>query len=119
MRWNDWKLGARLTFAFGLLLLMALSITALGMSRIQVLRQANQALATVEMERQALVQEWFNDLQMNWLRTEASFKADNAAYLEKTRREMASVVNAQSQRIERTRTLMLPGPEQQSFAQAL
>ena len=32
MRWNDWKLGARLTFAFGLLLLMALSITALGMS---------------------------------------------------------------------------------------
>ena len=119
MRWNDWKLGARLTFAFGLLLMMALLITVLGMTRIQALRQANQALSTVEMERQALVQEWFNDLQMNWLRTEASFKADNPAYLDKTRRDMASVVNAQSQRIERTRSLMLPGPEQASFAHAL
>ena len=119
MRWNDWKLGARLSFAFGLLLVMAMLITVLGMTRIQALRQANQTLSTVEMERQALVQEWFNDLQMNWLRTEASFKADNPAYLDKTRRDMASVVQAQTQRIERTQSLMLPGPEQQSFALAL
>ncbi|WP_027475196.1 methyl-accepting chemotaxis protein [Curvibacter gracilis] len=119
MRWNDWKLGVRLAFAFGLLLLMSLLITGLGMTRIQALRQANEQLSTVEMERQALVQDWFNDLQMNWLRTEASFKADNAAYLDKIRRDMAAVVNAQSQRIDRTRALMLLGPEQQSFAQAL
>jgi len=119
MRWNDWKLGVRLAFAFGLLLLMALLITALGMTRIQALRQANEQLSTVEMERQSLVQEWFNDLQMNWLRTEAGFKADNAAYLDKIRRDMAAVANMQSQRIEHTRSLMLPGPEQQSFAQAL
>jgi len=119
MRWIDWKLGVRLTFAFGLMLLMALLIAVLGMTRIQALRQANEQLSTVEMERQALVQEWFNDLQMNWLRTEASFKADNAPYLEKIRRDMASVVNAQSERIERTRSLMLAGAEQQSFTQAL
>src|SRR5450830_1581330 len=118
MRWNDWKLGVRLAFAFGLLLLMALLITGLGMTQIQALRQANEQLSTVEMERQALVQEWFNDLQMNWLRTEASFKVDNATYLDKIRRDMAAVVNVQSERIERTRSLMLPGPEQQSFAQA-
>jgi len=118
MRWNDWKLGVRLAFAFGLLLLMALLITGLGMTQIQALRQANEQLSTVEMERQALVQEWFNDLQMNWLRTEASFKVDNATYLDKIRRDMAAVVNAQSERIERIRSLMLPGPEQQSFAQA-
>src|SRR5450830_708132 len=118
MRWNDWKLGVRLAFAFGLLLLMALLITGLGMTQIQALRQANEQLSTVEMERQALVQEWFNDLQMNWLRTEASFKVDNATYLDKIRRDMAALVNAQSERIERIRSLMLPGPEQQSFAQA-
>ena len=119
MRWNDWKLGVRLAFAFGLLLLMAMLITVLGMTRIQALRQANEQLSSVEMERQALVQEWFNDLQMNWLRTEASFKADNADYLDKIRRDMAAVVSIQNERIERTRSLMLPGAEQQSFAQAL
>lgn len=119
MRWNDWKLGVRLAFAFGLLLLMVLLITILGITRIQALRQSTEQLSTIEMERQALVQEWFTDIEMNWLRTEASFKANNPAYIEKTRRDMASVVNAQNQRIERTRSLMLPGPEQQSFAQAL
>lgn len=65
MRVTDWKLGVRLGLAFGVMLLLACLITAVGISRIQGLKQSNEQLATVELSRQKLVQEWLNDTQMN------------------------------------------------------
>ncbi|MDD0840601.1 methyl-accepting chemotaxis protein [Curvibacter sp. HBC61] len=119
MRVTDWKLGVRLGLAFGVMLLLACLITAVGISRIQGLKQSNEQLATVELSRQKLVQEWLNDTQMNWLRTEASFKADNRAYLDQLQRDMQSVVTLQTQRIEAVKAQMQTPQEKQLYQQAL
>ncbi|MBV8621669.1 MAG: HAMP domain-containing protein [Curvibacter sp.] len=119
MRITDWKLGIRLGLAFGLMLLLALLIAALGMFRIGALKSNSEELATTELERQALVEEWFTDIEMNWLRTEASFKSDNPAYLEKLKTEMESVVDLQSRRMELVKDHMRTAEEQQLYQQAI
>uniref|UniRef100_UPI003081A5B3 methyl-accepting chemotaxis protein n=1 Tax=Curvibacter microcysteis TaxID=3026419 RepID=UPI003081A5B3 len=113
------KLGSRLGLAFGVMLLLVGLVTALGMGRIQVLKTSNTHLATVELKRQKLVQEWLNDTQMNWLRTEASFKADNKAYLEQLQRDTQTVVGLQTQRIEAVKNQLVGADEQQRYEKAL
>ena len=119
MRITDWKLGVRLGLAFGLMLVLALLIAALGMFRIAALKSNSEELATTELERQALVEEWFTDIEMNWLRTEAAFKATDPAYLEKLKTEMAAVVDIQSRRMDLVKDHMSSPEEQQLYQNAI
>ena len=54
---NNLKIGARLSLAFGLILLITAAIAATGVWRLAVLKEASSRIATVEMERNALAQE--------------------------------------------------------------
>eukprot|EP01034_Spumella_vulgaris_P000017 gene17-25_t len=78
MRIKDLKLGIRLGVAFGLLLLITIGIAAMGIANISALQKSNEHIATSELKRQDLVQQWQTDIQMNWLRTEALLKANDA-----------------------------------------
>ena len=119
MKIADFKLGVRLGLAFGLMLLLSLLIASLGMWRISSLKANSEELATTEIERQALVQEWFTDIEMNWLRTEALFKANSGNYVQQLRQQMAAVVELQSRRMELVKDHLRTAEEKRLYAAAI
>ena len=119
MRIKDLKLGIRLGVAFGLLLLITIGIAAMGIANISALQKSNEHIATSELKRQDLVQQWQTDIQMNWLRTEALLKANDAQYTAKLKKDMSAVVEVQSKRMDEVRNYLLPGKEKDLYDQAI
>ncbi|PIF25732.1 methyl-accepting chemotaxis protein [Acidovorax sp. 56] len=119
MRIKDLKLGIRLGAAFGLLLLITIGIAAMGIANISALQKSNEHIATSELKRQDLVQQWQTDIQMNWLRTEALLKANDAQYTAKLKKDMSGVVEVQSKRMDEVRNYLLPGKEKELYDQAI
>ena len=119
MRIKDLKLGIRLGVAFGLLLLITIGIAAMGIANISALQKSNEHIATSELKRQDLVQQWQTDIQMNWLRTEALLKANDARYTAKLKKDMSGVVEVQSKRMDEVRNYLLPGKEKELYDQAI
>ena len=87
---NNLKIGARLSLAFGLILLITAAIAATGVWRLAVLKEASSRIATVEMERNALAQEWKAAIDLNWVRASASLKATDAGYIQSLTADMAA-----------------------------
>ena len=119
MRISDLKLGIRLGAAFGLMLLITVLIATLSVTRIVALKNSSETIATVELKRQALIQEWFTDIQMNWIRTEAIFKASNPQYIAKLENDIKAVVDTQTKRMEQVQLMIRAGEEKQLFDQAI
>ncbi|PJI97997.1 methyl-accepting chemotaxis protein [Acidovorax sp. 69] len=87
---NNLKIGARLSLAFGLVLLITAAIAAIGVWRLAVLKDASIRIANVEMERNALAQEWKAAIDLNWVRASASLKATDGGYIESLSSDMAA-----------------------------
>ncbi len=119
MRIQDLKLGIRLGVAFGILLLITTVIATLGVMSVTSLQRSNEEIATSELKRQSIVRQWHTDIQMNWLRTEALLKTNDAAYGGKLKKDMSAVVEVQSKRMEEVRSYLLPGKEMQLYEQAI
>ncbi|KQW20156.1 chemotaxis protein [Acidovorax sp. Root402] len=90
MPMSNLKIGARLSLAFGLVLLITATIAATGVWRLAVLKEASSRIATVEMERNALAQEWKAAIDLNWVRASASLKATDAGYIQSLTADMAT-----------------------------
>ena len=87
---NNLKIGARLSLAFGLVLLITAAIAATGVWRLAALKDASMRIANVEMQRNALAQEWKAAIDLNWVRASASLKATDAGYIESLSADMAA-----------------------------
>jgi methyl-accepting chemotaxis protein len=87
---NNLKIGARLGLAFGLVLLITAAIAALGVWRLAVLKDASVQIANIEMERNALAQEWKAAIDLNWVRASASLKATDDGYVQSLSADMAA-----------------------------
>ncbi len=72
MKLNDIKVGSRLAFAFGLVLLITALMAGIGVWRLQELTGTMQRLATVENEKLQLAVQWRQTIDLNWIRTRAS-----------------------------------------------
>ena len=94
-------------------------IAALGILSVTALQRSNEHIATSELKRQDLVQQWQTDIQMNWLRTEALLKSNEAAYASKLKKDMSAVVEVQSKRMEEVRGYLLPGREKELYDRAI
>jgi methyl-accepting chemotaxis protein len=88
MNLRNFKVGTRLALAFGLVLLITALTAATGAWRLGTLKTTSRYVATVELERQSLVQAWLSDIHINWARTLASLKAVDVAYIESLQRDM-------------------------------
>ena len=88
MKLNQFKLGQRLGFAFGLILAITALVSTIGVWRLETLKTASNELATTEMQRQSLAARWAASINLNWVRTAASLKASDAAYIEALKRDM-------------------------------
>ncbi|GAA4417250.1 methyl-accepting chemotaxis protein [Acidovorax lacteus] len=118
MRIVDLRLGVRLGASFVVVLLLTAVIAAIGAVNILSLRSSNEQVAKVDMRRMELAQNWENDIQMNWLRTEAILKSNDLAFVEKQSREIAAVSEAASKRLEQIRGLLDSDRNRELFAEA-
>jgi methyl-accepting chemotaxis protein len=119
MRVTNLKLGIRLGAAFGTLLLITVLVAGLGTRSIVALKQSNENISTTELTRQDLVQRWLADIQANWLRTEASLKSNNAAYVARLNQDIRATVEVQSKRVTDAGSYMHDGKEKQLYNQIL
>ncbi|MCD2513864.1 methyl-accepting chemotaxis protein [Comamonas endophytica] len=90
MRYAHLKIGTRLTLAFSLLLLITAVLAGLGAWRLEVLKDANQAIATVEMQRSLLSQRWASSIDINWVRTSSLMQSRDPLYQAALRKDMAA-----------------------------
>ncbi|QTN30081.1 MCP four helix bundle domain-containing protein [Rhodoferax sp. AJA081-3] len=82
------KIGARLGFAFGLVLMVTALISVIGAWRLGILNEATNNLATVELQRNALAQKWSADINLNWVRTEALLQSSDTAHMQALQKQM-------------------------------
>jgi len=97
MRYAHLKIGTRLTLAFSVLLLITAALAGLGVWRLEALKSANQAIATVEMQRSLLSQRWASYIEINWVRTSALMRSSDPAYLADLRKDMAGATDSVNQ----------------------
>ena len=72
MKLNDLKVGNRLAFAFGLVLLVTALMSGIGVWRLQELANTTQRLATIDNEKLQLAVRWRQTIDLNWVRTRAA-----------------------------------------------
>ena len=72
MKLNDLKVGSRLAFAFGLVLLITALMSGIGVWRLQELADTTQRLATTDNEKLQLAVRWRQTIDLNWVRTRAA-----------------------------------------------
>lgn len=118
MRIVDLKLGIRLGASFAAVLLLTAVIVFIGSLNILALRSSSEQLARVDMRSMSLAQDWENDIHMNWLRTEAILKTNDAAYADKQAREIAAVSEAAGKRLAQIEKLLNADRTRQLFDQA-
>jgi methyl-accepting chemotaxis protein len=66
------RIGARLTLAFSVLLLIIAVSAIVGCWRLQATADAAHQMGTVDAEKLRMVESWRQNIAMNWLRTQAS-----------------------------------------------
>jgi len=88
---NNLKIGIRLGLAFCAVLLITALIALIGILRLGALKETNQEIATTEMERSFLAQNWSANIAQNWLQAKSALKTSDMAYAETLQSEMAEV----------------------------
>jgi methyl-accepting chemotaxis protein len=95
MRVKNMKIGVRLGFGFGLILLLVVVMGAVGILRLQSINDATSDLVHQSMKKQKQAQAWLLANSVNGVRTIAFFKSNNPevrAYFQKE-------ISAESKRI--------------------
>jgi methyl-accepting chemotaxis protein len=72
MTLNNMKVGSRLALAFGLILLIMVSISAIGVWRLQGLAETTKRLATIDADQLQMPVQWRQSIDINWVRTRAA-----------------------------------------------
>jgi len=114
MRYAHLKIGTRLTLAFSVLLLITAAIAGMGVWRLEALKEANQAIATVETQRSLLSQRWASAIDINWVRTASTMQSRDPLYQAALRKDMAASTELVNKTLQQLNELM-----QDSQGQAL
>ncbi len=106
MKLRNLRVGTRLALAFGVILLITSLIALMGMWRIATLQQASDRLATREIEQQLLVEGLASNVDVNWVRTQAIFKAVDRGYITQLEAEMATTSQSTLENLQRIEALV-------------
>ncbi|MDH4448694.1 MAG: methyl-accepting chemotaxis protein [Acidovorax sp.] len=87
---NNVKIGTRLGIAFSIVLLITAAIAAVGVTQLAMLKQANEKIAGIYLDRNGYAEKWREAITLNWVRASASLKASDAAYIATLGSEMAA-----------------------------
>ena len=78
---NNIKIGTRLGIAFSIVLLITAAIAAVGVTQLALLKDANEKIAGVYLDRNIYAEKWREAITLNWVRASASLKASDASYI--------------------------------------
>jgi methyl-accepting chemotaxis protein len=84
------KVGTRLALAFGLVLLITAAIAAIGVWRLGTLNATTQHIATTEMQRSALAQQFRTNINVNLVRAKAALQSSDPVFIESLKTEGAT-----------------------------
>jgi len=87
---NNVKIGTRLGIAFSIVLLITAAIAALGVTQLALLKEANEKIAGVYLDRNIYAEQWREAITLNWVRASASLKASDAGYIAALGAEMTA-----------------------------
>ena len=82
------SIGMRLSFAFGVILLLLISSVGVGVWQMRELTATTRALATVESEKLQMAVRWRQTIDLNWIRTKAAMLDGDAAQIAAWQKEM-------------------------------
>jgi methyl-accepting chemotaxis protein len=88
MTLNNIKVGTRLALAFGLILLIMASISAIGVWRLQGLAETTRRIGTVDNDKLKMAMQWRQSIDANWVRTRASVLDADTSRLKMWQAEM-------------------------------
>ncbi len=94
--WSRLRIGWRLGLAFTLLLLITATVAAVGIWRLNTLKNASEKVSTLEMRRSLLAQRWGTEIELTWTRTESALKTNNAYF----RDQLQGDINAMNKSID-------------------
>ncbi|MDD0812455.1 methyl-accepting chemotaxis protein [Curvibacter sp. RS43] len=106
MNFNQIKIGYRLATAFAVILVITVLVAVIGVQRIGVLQEASERVATVDLEQQALVNDWATDIRVNWVRTEAQLRGVDVVYIERLKKDIEATSVGTAKKIKRLEELM-------------
>ncbi|AOG24543.1 methyl-accepting chemotaxis protein [Acidovorax sp. RAC01] len=87
---NNVKIGTRLGIAFSIVLLITAAIAAVGVTQLALLKEANEKVAGVYLDRNIYAEQWREAITLNWVRASASLKTSDAGYIAALGAEMAA-----------------------------
>ncbi|MDD0840600.1 methyl-accepting chemotaxis protein [Curvibacter sp. HBC61] len=101
MNFNQLKIGYRLAAAFAAILVITVLVAVVGVQRIGVLQEASERVASVDIEQQALVNEWATDIRVNWVRTEAQLRGVDVVYIDRLKKDIEATSVGTAKKIKR------------------
>ena len=90
MIFTNFKIGHRLGFSFGLVLLMTAIIASMGIWRLQTLGNTLDQLTSHDNERLQATMEWHQSVVMNWLRTRNALMSPDEHHFTVLQKEMST-----------------------------
>ena len=100
---SNLSIRTRLFLAFGLLVMALAVIVGVSLMRLGALKYSNRDLVATQMLREQVAHEWSWKIHINWVRTAASLKSNNADEIALLQKEMADTsqsVNADQKQLE-------------------
>jgi len=94
---NKLKIGSRLALAFGLVLAITSLIAVIGVLRLGTLKAASHQIATTEMDRSSLAQNWTAGIHLNWVRASSALKTTDGAYIDALQKDMSATTKTTSE----------------------
>ena len=85
---RNMKIGMRLAFAFGVILVLLASSVGVGVWQMRELTTTTRNLATVDSEKLQMAERWRNTIDLNWIRTKAAMLDGDAVRIATWQKEM-------------------------------
>ncbi len=106
MKTSNLRIGTRLSLAFGLVLLITSSISAIGVWQLGVMKTTSKEIATGHVQRSLLAQSWALMININWVRASAALKTADAVYIDSLQKDMAATSKAISDNQKQLETML-------------
>ena len=120
MNWlRNMKIGRRLAFGFGLLLILSIVITGIGVLKLKVVANAAREMMEVPVAKERLISDWSKNIAVAVVRTIAVSKSSDATLANFFKSDAADSAKASSELIKKIEPLLLSQQEKDLFQQLM
>ena len=120
MNWlRNMKIGRRLAFGFGSLLILSIVISGIGVLKLKVVANAAREMMEVPVAKERLISDWSKNITVAVVRTIAVSKSSDATLATFFKSDVADSAKASSELIKKIEPLLLSQQEKDLFQQLM